>query len=141
MPYRVSRFNGVNNQGSYYSMVDLVRIVSTFISTNGVSSTALQMKVSRNTVRRIVVKYRQEVSLKPGEGGNHTQTVMKDYLQFHIEFMLVINPKLYLSEIKDNLRNYLGLPPHEVPSLASIKKALQEKTALKLHLNVSVPLM
>ena len=52
---------------------------------------------------------------------------MKDYVQLYIEFMLVINPKLYLGEIRDNFRDHLGLPPHEVPSLASIHEFLKKE--------------
>ena len=41
--------------------------------------------------------------------------------------MLVINPKLYLGEIRDNLCDHLGLRPHEIPSLASIHEFLKKE--------------
>ena len=55
------------------------------------------------TVRRILAKYRQQVTLKAGVGGNNRSTVMKDYVQMYIEFLQVIKPKLYLSEMRDYL--------------------------------------
>ena len=66
------------------------------------------------TMKRIVHKYRQQVSLEAGVGGNHHVTAMKDYVQVYIKFMLMINPKLYLTEIRDN-QGLIGYAGTHVP--------------------------
>ena len=73
-----------------------MRIVATYIQTNSLVATAVQCQISERTVRLIVAKYRQHVTLKPGVGGNNKSTVMKDYVQLYIEVMLMIDPMLYL---------------------------------------------
>ena len=101
-------------------MVTRARIVAQYIMTNSVTATADDMKVSKSTVGRIVARYRQQASSKARKGGNDTRRVMKDYVQLYIEFMLAINPKLYLSEIRDNLRHHLGLNGRDLPSITAI---------------------
>ena len=58
------------------------------------------------------------MSLKAGVGGNHRVTAMKDYVQVYIKFMLMINPKLYLSEIMENLARDLRLNDNDLPSIS-----------------------
>ena len=79
------------------------------------------------TVKRIVHKYWQQVSLKAGVGGNHHVIVMKEYVQVYIKFMLMINPKLYLSEIRDNLARDLRLNGPDLPSLVMIHRFIKQK--------------
>ena len=58
--------------------------------------------------------------LKAGVGGNNRSTVMKDYIQLYIEFLLMIDPKLYLSEIRDHLERDLGLNGPDLPSVMTM---------------------
>ena len=96
-----------------------------YIMTNSVTVTADDMKVSKSTMERIVARYRKQLSLKARKGGNHTRRVMKDYVQLCIEFMLAVNPKLYLSEIRDNLHQHLGLNGRDLPSITAIHDFLK----------------
>ena len=72
------------------------------------------------TVRRILAKYRQQVTFKAGAGGNNRSTVIKDYIQWYIEFFLMIDPKLYLSEVSDYLERDLGLNGPDLSSVVTI---------------------
>ena len=47
---------------------------------------------------------------------------MKDYVQLYIEFLLMIDPKLYLSEIRDYLERDLGLNGPDLPSIMTIQR-------------------
>ena len=98
-----------------------------YIRTNSFLAIATQCKVSRMTVKRIVHKYRQQVSLKAGVGGNDHVTAMKDYVQVYIKFMLMINPELYLSEIRDNLARDLRLNGPDLPSLVTIHRFITQE--------------
>ena len=46
---------------------------------------------------------------------------MKDYVQLYLEFLLMIDPKLYLSEIRDYLERDLGLNGPDLPSIMTIQ--------------------
>ena len=89
--------------------------MTSYIRTNSFLATATQCKVSIMTVKGIVHKYRQQVSLEAGVGGNHHVTAMKDHAQVYIKFMLMINPKLYLSEIRD------------MPSLVTLHRFIKQE--------------
>ena len=67
------------------------------------------------TVRRILAKYTQQVTLKADVGGNNRSTIMTDYVQLHIEFLLMIDPKFYLSKTRDYLESDLGLNGPDLP--------------------------
>ena len=79
------------------------------------------------TVRRILAKYRQQVTLKAGVGGNNSSTVMKDYVQLYIEFLLMIDPMLYLSKIRDFLERDLGLNSPDLPSVMTIQGFIAQR--------------
>ena len=127
MPYRINQFNGVYRSGSAYPLLSRINTVATYVRTNSFSATATQCKVSIMTVKRIVHKYRQQLSLKAGVGGNHHVTAMKDYVQVYIKFMLMINPKLYLSEIRDSLARDLRLNGPDLPSLVTIHRFIKQE--------------
>ena len=127
MPYRINQLNGVYRSGCAYPLLSRINIVATYIWTNSFLATATQCKVSIMTVKRIVHKYRQQVSLKAGVGGNHHVTAMKDYVQVYIKSMLMINPKLYLSEIRDNVARDLRLNGPDLPSLVTIHMFIKQE--------------
>ena len=127
MPYRINQFNGVYRSGCAYPLLSWINIVPTYIRTNSFLATATQCKVSIMTVKRIVHKYRQQESLKAGAGGNYHVTAMKDYVQVYIEFILMVNPELYLSEIRDNLARDLRLNGPDLPSLVTIHRFIKQK--------------
>ena len=101
--------------------------MATYIWTNSFLATATWCKVSIMTMKRIVHKYRQQVSLKAGVGGTHHVTAMKDYVQVYIKFMLMINPKPYLSEISDNSTRDLRLNGPDLPSLVTIHRSIKQE--------------
>ena len=123
MPYRINQFNGVYRSGCAYPLHSRINIMWT----NSFLATATQCKVSIMTVKRIVHKYRQQLSLKTGVGGNHHVTAIKDYIQVYIKFMLMINPKLYPSEIRDNLARDLRLNGPDLPSLVTIHRFIKQE--------------
>ena len=79
------------------------------------------------TVRRILAKHRQQVTLKAGVGGNNRSTVMKDYVQLYIEFLLMIDPKLYLSKIRDYPERDLRLNVPDLPSIMTIQRFIAQR--------------
>ena len=127
MTYRINQFNGVYRSGWGYPLLSRINIVATYIRTNSFLTIATQCKVSIMIVKRIVLKYRQQVSLKAGVGGNHHVTTMKDYAQVYIKFMLMINPELYLSEIRDNLARDLRLNGPDMPQLVTIHRFIKQE--------------
>ena len=131
MPYLINQFDEVYRSGCAYPLLSRINIVATYIRTNSVIATTTQCKVSIMTVKRTVRKYRQQVSLEPGVGGNHRVTAMQDYVQVYIKFMLMITPKLYLSEIRDNLARDLRLNGHDLPSLATIYRFIKQERFTK----------
>ena len=52
---------------------------------------------------------------------------MKDYVRVYITFMLMINHKLYLSEIRDNLVRDLRLNGPDLPSLVTIHRFIKQE--------------
>ena len=53
---------------------------------------------------------------------------MKDYVQLlYIEFLLMIDPKLYLSEIRDYLERDLGLKGPDLPSTMTIQRFIAQR--------------
>ena len=78
MQYRISQFNIVYRSSCVYPLLSRINIVATYIWTNSFLATAMQCKISIINVNRIVHKYRQQVSLKAGVGGNHHVTGIKD---------------------------------------------------------------
>ena len=127
MLYHINQFSGIYQKGRAYPLNFRVRIVATYIQTNSFVATAAQCQVSERTVRRTVAKYRQHVTLKPGVGGNNRATVMKDYVQLYIEVMLMVDPKLYLSEIRDYLQRDLGLNGPDLPSIKTIQRFIAQR--------------
>ena len=118
----MNQLSGIHWRGCAYPLNTRMRIVVTFIQKNSVLATARQYRVSEMTVRRILAKYRQQVTLKTGVGGNNRSTVMKDYVQLCIEFLLMIGPKFYLSEIRDYLERDLGLNGPDLPSIMTNRR-------------------
>ena len=45
---------------------------------------------------------------------------MKDYVQLYKELLLMIDPKLYLSKIRDHFESDLGLNGPDLPSIMTI---------------------
>ena len=113
----MNQLSGIYQKSCAYPLKTRIRMVVTFIQTNSVLATATQCRVSEMTVRSILAKDRQQVTLKTGVGGNNRSTVMKAYVQLYIEFLLMIDPKLYLSEIRDYLDRDLGLNGPDLPQL------------------------
>ena len=123
----MNQLSGIYRKGCAYPLNTRMRIVVTFIQTNSVLATATQCRVSEMTVRRILAKYRQQVMLKAGVGGNNRSTVMKDYVQLYIEFLRMIDPKLYLIEIRDYLERDLGPNGPDLPSVMTIQRFITQR--------------
>ena len=62
-----------------------------------------------------------------GVAGNNKSTVMKDYVQLYKEFSLMIDPKLYLCEIRDYLERDLGLNGPDLPSIMTIQRFIAQR--------------
>ena len=127
MPYRINQFNRLYRSSCVYPLLSRINIEATYIWTKNFLLTTTQCKVSIMTVKRIVHKYRQQVSLKAGVGGNHHVTAMKEYAQVYIKFMLMTNPKLCLSEIRNNLARDLRLNGPDLPSLVTIHRFIKQE--------------
>ena len=52
---------------------------------------------------------------------------MKDYVQLYIEFLLMIDPKIYLSEIRDYRERDLGLNGTDLPSIMTIQRFIAQR--------------
>ena len=125
--FKMNHLSGIYRKGCAYPLNTRMKIVVTFIQTNGVLATATQCRASEMTVRRILAKYRQQVTLKAGVGGNNRSTVVKDYVQLYKGFVLMIDPKLYLSEIRDYLERDLGLNGPDLPSIMTIQRSIAQR--------------
>ena len=79
------------------------------------------------TMKRIVRKYRHQVPLKAGVGGDHGVIATKGYVHVYIKFILMINPEFYPSEIRDNLARDLRLNGSGLSSLATIDRFIKQE--------------
>ena len=102
----------LNNQNLLQNRIWLIgfRVLSSFVP----------VVISQNELK-LLGSVEKMNDLKAGVGGNNRSTVMKDYIQLYIECLLIIDPKLHLSEIRDYLERDPGLNGPDLPSVMTIQ--------------------
>ena len=114
MPWQNNSVGGIYLNGAAYPVQKRFEIVKSFLNTTSISDTARENKVSSVTADKIVTAFSTTGNCEPRKGVNET----------NLEALVLTEPWLYLSEIRDRLTHDLNLQPHQVRGLSAICKEL-----------------
>ena len=100
-------------------------IIKFFLLQTQFAEAAFQKRVANNTANIYVNQFLRTGNCLPRKQGGANHVVMSDWIEAYIEALLLCNPMLYLSEIRERVEDDLQLQPHQVPSLSAICLCIQ----------------
>ena len=88
------------------------RYYQVFFASNSVAEAAFQNRGAYDTANIYVNQFLRTGNCLPRKQGGANHLVMSDWIEAYIEALLLCNPMLYLSEIRERVEDDLQLQPH-----------------------------
>ena len=99
-------------------------ILQSFMNTGSISESARGNQVCYLTADKIVTTFLTTGSCKVRKGGNELGCKLEDWMLAYLEALVLMEPWLYLCEIRNRLTIDLNLQQNQVPGISSICMAL-----------------
>jgi hypothetical protein len=103
-----------------------IDIIVIFISTQSIAVTAINCKVSYNSIKKLV-SFQQKATLLTQVHTNSRPKVVPWWLEAYIEAIVVLYPTLYIREVQHMAANDFNLAPNNTPSCSFIRKLLARR--------------
>ena len=107
------------------SAAEKIRGIMKFFASNSVTEAAFQNRVTYDTADSYVNQFLRPGNCLPCKQGGANHVVVSDWTEAYLEALLLCNPMLYLSEIREGIEDDLQFQPHEVPPLSAICLCIQ----------------
>ena len=125
MPWIQNIYGNPYLNGSAYPLQKRYEVLSSFFASNSVAEAAFQNRVACDTANSYVNQFLRTGNCLPRKQGGANHVVVSDWIEANIEALLLCNPMLYLSEIRERVEDDLQLQPHEALSLSAICLCIQ----------------